>query len=88
METVLILLSAGITIFALNLLIVSLLSYWKFRNNKLLLMSGVFLLFFIKGIILSYSVLQGLVVDLSLLISVCVFDFIILVALYITSLKR
>jgi hypothetical protein len=83
-----IVLSAGITIFSLNLLIISLLSYKKFRNIKLLLMSLVFLLFFIRGLILSINVITGITVDLASIVYLWLFDLLILVFLYVTSLKR
>jgi len=87
-EIWLIALSAGITIFSLNLLAISLLSFLKYRNLKLLLMSLVFLLFFIRGLILSADVIAGKSVDFASIIYLWVFDLLILVFLYITSLKR
>ena len=88
MEIEQILLGAGITIFSLNLLIVSLLSYRKFRTVKLLIVSGVFLLFFVRGIILSLSLFYTQMVQLDALIYIWFFDLIILILLYIMSLKR
>jgi hypothetical protein len=87
-EIWLIALSAGITIFSLNLLVISLLSFLKYRNLKLLLMTLVFLLFFIRGLILSADVIAGKSVDLASIIYLWVFDLLILVFLYVTSLKR
>ena len=87
-EIWLIALSAGITIFSLNLLVISLLSFLKYRNLKLLLMTLVFLLFFIRGLILSMDVIAGKSVDPTSIIYLWVFDLLILVFLYITSLKR
>jgi hypothetical protein len=87
-EIMYILLSAGITIFSLNLLIVSLLSYRRYRGIKLLFLSVVFLLFFFRGIILSYNVFSGNVGDQNAFLYLWVLDLIILVFLYITSLKR
>ena len=87
-EIWLIALSAGITIFSLNLLVISLLSFLKYRNVKLLFMSMVFLLFFIRGLILSVNVILGENVDLVSIIYLWVFDLLILVFLYVTSLKR
>lgn len=87
-EITLILLSAGITILSFNLLVISLFSYWKYRNIKLGLMSIVFLLFFIRGLHFSFDVFAGRVVDINSIIYLWIFDLIILVFLYITSLKR
>jgi hypothetical protein len=87
-EIWLIALSAGITIFSLNLLVISLLSFLKYRNLKLLLMTMVFLLFFIRGLILSADVIVGKSVDFASIIYLWVFDLLILVFLYVTSLKR
>jgi len=88
MQIELILLSAGITILSFNLLVVSLLTYKKFRNIKLLFISCVFLLFFIRGVIFSYDALMGKSIDLFSLMYLLVFDLVILVLLYLTSLKR
>ena len=88
MQIELILLSAGITIFSLNLLIVSLFSYKKYRNTKLLFISVVFLLFFLRGIIFSADAILGKTMDLVSLVYLLVFDLAILVLLYLTSLKR
>jgi hypothetical protein len=88
MQLGLIVLSAGITIFSLNLLIVSLLSYWKYRNKKLLLISSVFIFFFIRGLFLTYRVFYEDITNLSSILYLWVFDLFILVLLYITSLKR
>jgi len=46
---------AFITIFSIGLFCVSLLSFNKSKNKKLLFVSIVFFLFFIKGVILSLS---------------------------------
>ncbi len=46
-------LSAGITIFSLGLLIISLISYKKYHNSKLLFVSFVFIILLIKGILFS-----------------------------------
>ena len=47
--------SAFITIFSVGLLAVSLASYRKYKNLKLLFVSFVFVVFFIKGILLSFG---------------------------------
>ncbi len=55
MEIESIIINACITIFSLGLLIVSLMSYRKYKNAKLLFVSIVFLVFFVKGIVFSLS---------------------------------
>ncbi|MFH1101477.1 MAG: hypothetical protein V1726_05545 [Methanobacteriota archaeon] len=87
-EIISIILSAGITILAVNLFLVSVFSYRRFRNKKLLFISIVFLLFFIRGILLSVNVLSGMISDQNQFVSLWVFDLFILITLYITSLKR
>lgn len=49
-----IVLSAGITIFSLGLLLVSLASYKKYKNMKLLFISLMFIVFLTKRIVLSF----------------------------------
>jgi hypothetical protein len=87
-EFEIILLGAGITILALNLMVVAFLSYRKYRSDKLLLMSIVFSLFFIKGLLLSLSLFFEQFEDLSSILYIWIIDFSILILLYITSLKR
>ena len=88
MQIALIILGAGITILAADLLIVSLLSYLKVRNLKLILISIVFSLFFIKGVIMSYHLFYNQISPYLELYYLWFFDLIILVLLYITSIKR
>jgi hypothetical protein len=88
METVNIVLDAGITIFALGLLIVSLLSYRKYKNSKLLFVSFVFLIFFVKGIVLSVNLFNNQLADVISNPYFELFDLIILVLLFVATLKR
>jgi hypothetical protein len=88
MQVEVIILGASITIVSFNLLIVSLFSYWKYRNIKLLFTSVIFFLFLLKGVILSLSLFYELLVPVQSFLYIWVFDLIILVFLYITSLKR
>jgi hypothetical protein len=83
-----IIISAFVTIFSLGLLIVSLASYKKYKNLKLLFVSLVFMVFLIKGILLSLSLFyQGIPLINSLEYS-GLFDLIILVLLFMATLKR
>jgi hypothetical protein len=83
-----IIISAGITFIALVLLIVSLLSYWKYRRGKLILISGVFLLMFIRGTILSTSLFYPEYKTWLTSPYIWGFDLVILLILYIASIKR
>jgi len=86
-ETIII--SAGVTMLSLGLLVVSLLSYRKYKNTKLLLISLVFIFFFIRGILLSISVFVDNFAEMFLTgFSVGLFDFIMLVLLFIATLKK
>ena len=88
MEIAILVISAGITIFAVTLLMVSAFSYKKYRNIKLFFMTIVFLLFFIRGVMLSLSLFYEQISVISFLTYLWLFDLIILILLYVTSLKR
>jgi len=79
---------AFITIFSIGLFIISILSYKKTNNKKLIFVSTVFLLFFIKGLILSLSLFYA---DLKTYIAIpilAVFDLLVLFLLFIATLKK
>ena len=86
-----IIISSGVTILSLGLLIVSLASYKKFKNLKLIFISIVFIVFLIKGILFSISVFYP---DISWINSFIysiysgLFDLSILILLFIATLKR
>jgi hypothetical protein len=91
MEIEQIIFSAGITIFSLGLLIISLASVSKYKNTKLLFVSLVFLVFLIKGVLLSLRLFfpSFTLFDAVLVGSFSgVFDVIILGLLFIATLKR
>jgi len=79
--------SASITMLSLGLLILSLLGYHRNKNVKMLFVSLVFLVFLIKGIIVSISFFLEITLFDSIL-NILFFDLAILVLLYISSLKR
>ena len=81
-----IIISACITIFSLGLLLISLTSFYKYKNLKLLFVSLVFLIFFIKGLILSANVFIPGFLEINLYFMI--FDLIILILLFIATLKR
>ncbi len=83
-----IVISSFITIFSLGLLIVSLASYKKYKNVKLAFISLVFVVFLIKGIILSYELFFGEIEFFNTVINREVFDLVILILLFVATLKR
>lgn len=88
MEISEIVISAFITIFSIGLLAVSLASFKKYKNMKLLFVSLVFFVFLIKGILLSIGLFYE---DITTILSstyIGLFDLIILVLLFIATLKR
>jgi len=88
MEIVSIVIDACITVFALGLLLVSLLSYRKYKNAKLLFVSLIFFVFFVKGIILSLGLFNEQLSSLSSNPYTGLFDLAVLVLLFVATLKR
>jgi len=88
MEIVSIIIDACITIFALGLFIVSLLSYKKYKNTKLIFVSLIFLVFLIKGISFSLSLFYEQFVSILDNPYIGLFDLVVLVLLFIATLKR
>jgi hypothetical protein len=83
-----IIIAASITIFALSLFIISLVSYKKYKNTKLLFVGGVFFIFFIRGILLSLEIFYK---QVSNILSNPYFELLnltILILLFIATLKR
>jgi hypothetical protein len=92
MESAGIAISAAVTIFALGLLIVSLMSYRRYRNSKLLFISCVFVVLLIKGVLLSISIFYPVqlkpVTDFMYSPLSGFFDVMVLALLFIGTLKR
>ena len=88
MEMQSIILSGFVTIFSVGLLAVSLYSYSKHKTIKLLIISCVFLVFLIKGILLSLGLFYTNLGLPTASVSFTFFDVIILVLLFIATLKR
>jgi hypothetical protein len=86
MESIVI--SAFITIFALGLFLVSLASYRKYKNLKLLFVSLVFIIFLIKGILLSLSLFYNEIAEITTNTYYALSDLIVLILLFIATLKR
>jgi hypothetical protein len=81
-----VILSASITIFSLGLFIISLVSYIKYKNRKLFFVSAAFFFFLVKGITLSANVFfEEFTTTMFFL---CVFDLVILILLFVSTLKR
>ena len=91
MDFINIVINASITILALGLLIISLISYKKYKNKKLLVISFIFIVLLIKGLLLSLTLFDQ---DISIVNSILygpylgVFDLIILILLFVSTLKR
>lgn len=83
-----IILSAFVTIFSIGLCAISLLSYSKHKTMKLLVVSLVFLVFLVKGILLSIGMFYPEWGLPAANLSFIVFDMIILFLLFIATLKR
>ena len=88
MEIESVIIDACITIFALGLFIVSLLSYRKYKNVKLIFVSLVFFVFLIKGILLSISLFNEQLAGLTSIPYFRLFDLLVLILLFIATLKR
>ncbi len=80
--------SACITVFALGLFVVSLLSYRKHKNPKLIFVSLVFLVFLVRGILLSLSLFNQQIADILSMPYCWLLDLVILVLLFMATLKR
>jgi len=71
-----------------GLLAVSLASYRKYKNLKLLFVSFVFIVFFIKGILLSLGLFNEDIASILTSTYAGLFDLAILILLFIATLKR
>ena len=79
--------SASITVLSLGLFILSMLGYLKRKNTKMIFVSLVFLVFLVKGILLSLGVFSSEIIVLNSSFNPWIFDLVVLVLLYVTSLK-
>jgi hypothetical protein len=80
--------NACITIFSFGLFTVSILSYHKYKNTKLLFVSLVFLFFLIKGVVLSLGLFIEQLAGFLSNPYIGIFDLAILILLFIATLKR
>ena len=88
MELWSVILAAFITIFSLGLLVVSFSSYLKTKNTKLILIGLVFLILLIRGILFSSGLIDPSVLQVLAYPQGGIFDLLILLLLFIATLKR
>lgn len=79
--------SASMTVLSLGLFILSMLGYLKRKNTKMIFVSLVFLVFLVKGILLSLGIFSSEIIVLNSSFNPWIFDLVVLVLLYVTSLK-
>lgn len=79
--------SASITVLSLGLFILSLLGYLRRKKTKMIFVSLVFLVFLVKGILLSLGIFSSEIIVLNSSFNPWIFDLVVLVLLYVTSLK-
>ncbi|MEW5760940.1 MAG: hypothetical protein AB1779_09260 [Candidatus Thermoplasmatota archaeon] len=78
----------SITIFAATLLIISYISYKRTANRKLLYVSLAFFVFFIKGLILSFSLYYPKILRIEADLYTILPDILILAFLYLSIMRR
>lgn len=76
------------TVFSLGLFIISLTSYRKSKNKKILFVSLVLLLFFIKNLLLSFFLFTAQIQNNITILALELFDLLILVFLFIAVLTK
>lgn len=76
------------TVLASVLFAVSLLSFWKYRTGRLLLVSGMLAVFVVRSVLLSIGLFIPEVAAATSSVYIWGFDIAILGALYATVLKR
>ncbi len=77
-----------LSVFSLGLLTVSLLSLKKSLNKKLIFVSLVFVVFFVKAVLLTLSLFVSDIADFISIPLLSVFDVLILVLLFSATLRR
>ena len=77
-----------ITIFSIGMFIISLFSYKRSKNFKILFVSLAFFLFFIKHILLSLGLFITYINDIISIQTLGIFDLLIIVVLFIATLKK
>jgi len=77
-----------LTVFSIGLFIISFLSFLKSHNKKLLLVTGVFFLFIIKGLLLSISLFIEIPTEIISIQILSIFDLMVLLLLFMATLKK
>jgi hypothetical protein len=77
-----------VIVISFGLLVLSLFAYKKNKNLKMLFISFVFLVFFVKVVLYNISLFVQEINIFDSMINIWVFDLVILVLLYIASMKR
>ena len=87
MEVIELFVAAGITLFSFGLLVLSLVGLKKTKDTRMIFVSAMFLMFLVKGILYTYSLFQGSYIFFDSILNVLIVDLIILILLFISSLK-
>jgi hypothetical protein len=88
MDLITILLTSVITVFSLGMFFVSLWSAKTYKNMKLGLVSVAFFVFFVKGVLQSLSLFYPELSQFQPTLSLVVIDLVIIVLLFVATLKR
>lgn len=80
--------NAFVTIFSIGLFVISIASYRKYKNTKLLFVSVVFLVLFIKAVLVSLSFFLFKTFSFGDIMNSGIFDLMILMFLFMATLKR
>jgi hypothetical protein len=87
MQNIELFITAAITMFSLSLLVLSMLGYKKTRNPQMFFLIAVFILFLIKGIIITLSLFFEDITIFDSLVNIWMFDLVILIVLFLVSMK-
>jgi hypothetical protein len=79
---------AWMTVFSVTLSFISLVSYIRTRNRRILLVSGAFLLFAAKGLALSISLYWPAIMHVTTDLPSLLFDVAILLILYFAAVRQ
>jgi len=79
---------AWMTVFSVTLFIISLLSYIRTRNGRILLVSLAFLMFSVKGVALSIGLYRPAMLHVTTDLPSLLFDVLILLILYFATLRE
>jgi hypothetical protein len=79
---------AWITVFSVTLLLISLISYGRTRNRRILLVGLAFLMFSVKGVALTIGLYWPSVWNVTTDLPALLFDVLILLILYFATLRE